>query len=172
MEGAIGSKFRNNGQTCVCANRIYVQAGVYDEFAARLVDAIRTMKVGDGFEDGVTFGPLIEQKAVEKVRARLPALGPGSALTRTLQLTAIGPTHWSGHCAWLNVTRVVTCQRPTHSAAPVGHGMIRHASAFLPDVACCGRWRSTSRTRCQRARRCCWAAGRTARGRCSSSPRC
>ena len=71
VEGAIGSKFRNNGQTCVCANRIYVQAGVYDEFAARLVDAIRTMKVGDGFEDGVTFGPLIEQKAVEKVCASL-----------------------------------------------------------------------------------------------------
>ena len=97
MEGAIGSKFRNNGQTCVCANHIYVQAGVYDEFAARLVDAIRTMKVGDGFEDGVTFGPLIEQKAVEKVRARLQTLGPGSALTRTLQLraTAIGLKHWS-----------------------------------------------------------------------------
>ena len=71
VEGAIGSKFRNNGQTCVCANRIYVQAAVYDEFAARLVDAIRTMKVGDGFEDGVTFGPLIEQKAVEKVCASL-----------------------------------------------------------------------------------------------------
>jgi len=64
-------KFRNNGQTCVCANRIYVQAGVYDAFAAKLKEAVAKMKVGDGLEDGVQFGPLINNKAVEKVEAHL-----------------------------------------------------------------------------------------------------
>ena len=67
VEGAIVCKFRNNGQTCVCANRIYVQDGVYDEFAEKLTSRIATMKVGDGFEDSVAFGPLINMPAVEKV---------------------------------------------------------------------------------------------------------
>jgi succinate-semialdehyde dehydrogenase/glutarate-semialdehyde dehydrogenase len=67
VEGAMISKYRNNGQTCVCANRIYVQAGVYDAFAAKLVAAVGKMKIGDGFEDGVTTGPLISEDAVEKV---------------------------------------------------------------------------------------------------------
>jgi succinate-semialdehyde dehydrogenase/glutarate-semialdehyde dehydrogenase len=67
VEGAMTSKYRNNGQTCVCANRIYVQAGVYDAFAKKLVEAVKTITVGDGFEEGVTTGPLINQAAVEKV---------------------------------------------------------------------------------------------------------
>ncbi|MAM23796.1 MAG: succinate-semialdehyde dehydrogenase (NADP(+)), partial [Rhodobacteraceae bacterium] len=58
VEGAILCKFRNNGQTCVCANRIYVQAGVYDAFAEKLKARVEKMKVGDGFEDGVDLGPL------------------------------------------------------------------------------------------------------------------
>ena len=62
--GAIACKFRNNGQTCVCANRIYVQAGVYDAFAQKLVVAVNAMKVGDGFDDGVSAGPLIDEAAV------------------------------------------------------------------------------------------------------------
>ena len=61
VEGAIICKFRNNGQTCVCANRIYVQAGVYDAFAEKLIAKIKTMKVGNGLEDGVAFGPMIDQ---------------------------------------------------------------------------------------------------------------
>ncbi len=68
VEGAMISKYRNNGQTCVCANRLYVQAGVYDAFAEKLVAAVRAMKVGDGFEEGVVAGPLIDASAVEKVK--------------------------------------------------------------------------------------------------------
>jgi len=71
VDGAMASKFRNNGQTCVCANRIYVQAGVYDEFAKKLAVAVSNMKVGDGFEDGVTAGPLIDEKALSKVKEHI-----------------------------------------------------------------------------------------------------
>ena len=67
VEGAMISKYRNAGQTCVCANRIYVQAGVYDEFAEKLAAKVRELKVGDGFEDGVTTGPLIDQQGLSKV---------------------------------------------------------------------------------------------------------
>ena len=68
VEGAIICKFRNNGQTCVCANRIYVQSGVYDAFAEKFAARIKAMKVGNGMEDGVAFGPLIEPQAVDKVK--------------------------------------------------------------------------------------------------------
>ena len=71
VEGAMICKFRNAGQTCVCANRIYVQAGVYDAFAAKLKVAVEKLHVGDGLEDGVTTGPLITEKAVEKVQDHL-----------------------------------------------------------------------------------------------------
>ncbi|MEO1578731.1 MAG: NAD-dependent succinate-semialdehyde dehydrogenase [Pseudomonadota bacterium] len=70
VEGAIACKFRNNGQTCVCANRIYVQDGVYDAFAKRLTERMAQMKVGDGF-DGADLGPLIEPAAVDKVESHL-----------------------------------------------------------------------------------------------------
>ena len=69
VEGAMVSKFRNAGQTCVCANRIYVQAGIHDAFVARLVERTREMKVGDGREAGVEQGPMIDMDAVEKVEA-------------------------------------------------------------------------------------------------------
>ncbi|WP_294768031.1 NAD-dependent succinate-semialdehyde dehydrogenase [uncultured Rhodoferax sp.] len=68
VEGAIASKYRNAGQTCVCANRFYVQAGVYDQFVAKFAARVKAMKVGNGFEDGVLQGPLIEDAAVEKVK--------------------------------------------------------------------------------------------------------
>ncbi len=71
VTGAIACKFRNNGQTCVCANRIYVQAGVYDAFAAKFKTAVEALQVGDGFSDGTTLGPLIEPKAVDKVQNHL-----------------------------------------------------------------------------------------------------
>jgi len=71
VEGAMISKYRNNGQTCVCANRIYVQDGVYDAFAEKLGAAVGKMRVGDGFEDGVTVGPLISESAVEKVEEHI-----------------------------------------------------------------------------------------------------
>ncbi|WP_096699143.1 NAD-dependent succinate-semialdehyde dehydrogenase [Polaromonas sp. AER18D-145] len=67
VEGAMASKYRNAGQTCVCANRIYVQDSVYDEFVEKFAAKVRAVKVGNGFEDGVSQGPLIEDAAVEKV---------------------------------------------------------------------------------------------------------
>jgi succinate-semialdehyde dehydrogenase/glutarate-semialdehyde dehydrogenase len=67
VEGAIASKFRNMGQTCVCANRIYAQEGIYDAFVAKLTTAVSRLKVGDGTEAGVTQGPLINEAAVTKV---------------------------------------------------------------------------------------------------------
>ena len=71
VAGAIMCKFRNNGQTCVCANRIYVQAGVYDAFAEKLAAALSQMKIGDGLEDGVALGPLINQDAITKVQEHI-----------------------------------------------------------------------------------------------------
>ncbi|CAN7641026.1 NAD-dependent succinate-semialdehyde dehydrogenase [Bosea sp. LjRoot90] len=71
VAGAIASKFRNAGQTCVCANRILVQDGIHDAFADRLAKAVAAMRVGDGRQDGVTIGPLINAAAVEKVQAHL-----------------------------------------------------------------------------------------------------
>ena len=71
VQGAMVCKFRNAGQTCVCANRIYVQDSVYDEFAKKLTAEVAKLKVGDGTEDGVTQGPLINQAAVEKVSTLL-----------------------------------------------------------------------------------------------------
>lgn len=66
VEGAIGAKFRNAGQTCVCANRFYIHKDIYQQFSERFVAAVKKLKVGNGFEEGVTIGPLINRKAVEK----------------------------------------------------------------------------------------------------------
>ena len=71
VAGAMASKFRNNGQTCVCANRIYVQAGVYDAFAAKLGAAVAKLSVGDGLLDGVDTGPLVNMAAVAKVEEHI-----------------------------------------------------------------------------------------------------
>ena len=68
VEGAMASKYRNAGQTCVCANRIYVQDGVYDRFVEKFAAKVNALKVGNGFEDGVAQGPLIEDAAVQKVQ--------------------------------------------------------------------------------------------------------
>jgi succinate-semialdehyde dehydrogenase/glutarate-semialdehyde dehydrogenase len=93
VEGAMIAKFRNNGQTCVCANRIYVQAGIYDAFAEKLAVALGNLKLGDGFGEGVTTGPLINTAAVAKVEdhiadavskgAEIAAGGTRSNLGRT-----------------------------------------------------------------------------------------
>ncbi|YCI06465.1 NAD-dependent succinate-semialdehyde dehydrogenase (plasmid) [Ensifer sp. D2-11] len=71
VEGAMIAKYRNNGQTCVCANRLFVQAGIYDDFAERLAAKVRKMKVGNGFEPGVDTGPLISEKALAKVQEHI-----------------------------------------------------------------------------------------------------
>ena len=81
VQGAILSKFRNNGQTCVCANRIYVQRGVYDAFAHKLKTAVEKLAIGDGLTPGTDLGPLIEPKAVDKVREHLAdALARGATV--------------------------------------------------------------------------------------------
>jgi len=79
VAGAMASKYRNAGQTCVCANRIYVQDKVYDSFAQKLAAEVKKMKVGAGTEDGVTTGPLINKAAIEKVEEHVTdALGKGA----------------------------------------------------------------------------------------------
>jgi succinate-semialdehyde dehydrogenase/glutarate-semialdehyde dehydrogenase len=71
VEGAIASKFRNTGQTCVCANRILVQAGIYERFAERLAEVVQALPVGPGTEEGVRLGPLIDAEALAKVEAHI-----------------------------------------------------------------------------------------------------
>ncbi|AZG97317.1 NAD-dependent succinate-semialdehyde dehydrogenase [Proteus mirabilis] len=71
VEGAMGAKFRNAGQTCVCANRFYIHKDVYQQFSERFVAAVKKLKVGNGFTEGVTIGPLINHKAVEKSQSLL-----------------------------------------------------------------------------------------------------
>ena len=93
VEGAIISKYRNAGQTCVCANRLYVQAGVYDAFAQKLVAAVRKLKVGNGFEAGVLQGPLIDEAAVEKVEEHIQdAVAHGARVLLGGKRHALGQT--------------------------------------------------------------------------------
>lgn len=91
VEGAIACKFRNNGQTCVCANRIYVQDGVYDAFAEKLAAKLGTMKVGDGL-DGADLGPLIDENAVKKVKEHIEdATSKGALVFYGGNATDLGP---------------------------------------------------------------------------------
>jgi succinate-semialdehyde dehydrogenase / glutarate-semialdehyde dehydrogenase len=91
VEGAMISKYRNNGQTCVCANRLYVQAGVYDAFAAKLGTAVAKMKIGDGFGDGVTTGPLIDANAMVKVNEHI-----ADAVSKGAKIVTGGKPHSNG----------------------------------------------------------------------------
>jgi succinate-semialdehyde dehydrogenase / glutarate-semialdehyde dehydrogenase len=92
VEGAIASKYRNAGQTCVCANRLYVQDGVYDAFAQKLVAAVEKLKVGNGVEAGVTQGPMIDVKAVEKVEQHI-----ADATAKGGRILTGGKRHALGH---------------------------------------------------------------------------
>jgi succinate-semialdehyde dehydrogenase/glutarate-semialdehyde dehydrogenase len=83
VDGAIVSKFRNNGQTCVCTNRFYVQDGVYDEFVEKLAKRVGAMKLGYGMDEGVVLGPLIDEAAVEKVEEHLENALAGGAKVLT-----------------------------------------------------------------------------------------
>ena len=81
VEGALASKFRNAGQTCVCANRLYIQDGVYDRFAEKLQQAVSKLQIGDGLQPNVTIGPLIDEKAIAKVQEHIAdALGKGARI--------------------------------------------------------------------------------------------
>ena len=93
VEGAIICKFRNSGQTCVCANRIFAQEGVYDAFAAKLATAVEKLKTGDGMQPGVTQGPLINEAALEKVKAHVAdAVQKGAKITLGGKPHALGRT--------------------------------------------------------------------------------
>ena len=95
VEGAMASKYRNAGQTCVCANRLYVQEGVYDAFVEKLKAAVSKLKVGNGLEAGVTTGPLIDDKAVAKVREHIDdALGKGAEVVLGGQPHALGGSYF------------------------------------------------------------------------------
>ena len=91
VEGAMASKYRNTGQTCVCANRIFVQDGVYDAFARKLADKVKQMKVGNGLEEGVVQGPLIDLKAVAKVEEHI-----SDAVSKGARIVTGGKRHEKG----------------------------------------------------------------------------
>jgi succinate-semialdehyde dehydrogenase / glutarate-semialdehyde dehydrogenase len=95
VDGAIVSKYRNGGQTCVCANRLFVQEGVYDEFATRLAEATAKLRVGSGLESGVEIGPLINLAAVEKVeRLVSDAIGAGGTAITGGSRHALGGSYF------------------------------------------------------------------------------
>ncbi|MBG8580807.1 NAD-dependent succinate-semialdehyde dehydrogenase [Neisseria meningitidis] len=91
VEGALASKFRNSGQTCVCTNRVYAQSGIYDAFCRKLSEKAAALKLGNGLEDGVNQGPLIEEKAVEKVEQHIAdALSKGAVCLTGGKRSALG----------------------------------------------------------------------------------
>ncbi|MXS18619.1 NADP-dependent succinate-semialdehyde dehydrogenase [Pseudomonas oryzihabitans] len=91
VEGAIASKYRNAGQTCVCVNRLYIQDGVYDAFAEKFKAAVAKLKVGNGLEEGVTIGPLIDAKAAAKVKEHID-----DAVSQGAKVIAGGKAHANG----------------------------------------------------------------------------
>ncbi len=91
VEGAMASKYRNSGQTCVCANRMFIQEGVYDQFAKKLGEKVAAMKVGNGLEAGVMQGPLIDMKGVEKVEEHI-----ADALAKGARIVTGGKRHEKG----------------------------------------------------------------------------
>jgi succinate-semialdehyde dehydrogenase/glutarate-semialdehyde dehydrogenase len=93
VQGAIASKYRNTGQTCVCANRLLVQSGVYDAFVAKLADAVRQLRVGDGLQGPTEQGPLIDAKAVAKVEEHIAdAVAKGGKIALGGKRHALGGT--------------------------------------------------------------------------------
>jgi succinate-semialdehyde dehydrogenase / glutarate-semialdehyde dehydrogenase len=92
VQGAVASKYRNSGQTCVCTNRFYVHERVYDAFARKLADAVSALKVGRGTDDGVTLGPLINEAAVQKVESHID-----DALSKGASVMTGGKRHALGH---------------------------------------------------------------------------
>jgi succinate-semialdehyde dehydrogenase/glutarate-semialdehyde dehydrogenase len=126
VDGAIVCKYRNAGQTCVCANRIYVQAGIYDAFVERLQARVAAMRIGNGLDDGVTMGPLIDDRAIAKAQAHVD-----DAVARGAQLLAGGvPIEAAGTFFAPTLLRDVPadallCREETF--APVA-GLVRFAS--------------------------------------------
>jgi succinate-semialdehyde dehydrogenase/glutarate-semialdehyde dehydrogenase len=120
VEGAVAAKFRNSGQTCICANRIYVQDGIYDEFARRLSERVAALKVGNGFVAGVQQGPLINAAVVEKVEAHV-----ADAQAKGGRILAGGRRHALGG----------TFFEPTVIADATAGMLIAHEETFGPVAA-------------------------------------
>ena len=96
VSGAMISKYRNAGQTCVCANRIYVQDGIYDEFSKKLATATKAMRVGNGFDDNVTTGPLIDSQALDKVEEHIQdAVSKGASILSGGKRSELGGTFFN-----------------------------------------------------------------------------
>ncbi|GAB7549187.1 NAD-dependent succinate-semialdehyde dehydrogenase [Cupriavidus sp. 8B] len=96
VEGAIAAKYRNGGQTCVCANRFYIQNGIYDAFATKFAERASQLRVGNGLEDGVVIGPLIEDAAVEKVTSLVDdAMSKGGRLLTGGRKHQLGGTYFA-----------------------------------------------------------------------------
>jgi succinate-semialdehyde dehydrogenase / glutarate-semialdehyde dehydrogenase len=112
VEGAVISKYRNAGQTCICTNRFYVQDTIYDAFVAKLTEKTKALKTGNGFEAGINTGPLIEQQAIEKVESHVKdALAKGATLTtggKSLGGLFYEPTVLSGATADMLIAREET----------------------------------------------------------------
>lgn len=115
--GAMQSKYRNMGQTCVCANRMYVQNGVYEDFSARLSQAVSALRVGNGLEDGVTQGPLIDMAAVEKAEEHI-----ADAVAKGARIVAGGKRHEMGGSYF----------QPTILAEATSDMKISHEETFGP----------------------------------------
>ncbi len=122
VEGAMISKFRNAGQTCVCANRLFVQDGVFDAFAAKLAEKVSALKVGDGTADGVTQGPLIDAAAIEKVENHIQ-----DAVSKGAKLIQGGKRHMI-----LNQTGGSTFFEPTVLAGVTTDALIFKEETFGP----------------------------------------
>ncbi|MBA3902845.1 MAG: succinate-semialdehyde dehydrogenase I [Rhodocyclaceae bacterium] len=111
VEGALASKYRNTGQTCVCANRLLVQDGIYDAFAAKLAEKVKRMKVGGGLEEGVMQGPLIDAQALAKVEEHVAdALAKGARVLTGGRRHALGGTFYEPTVI-ANVTPEMKCAR-------------------------------------------------------------
>ncbi|MCM2451192.1 NADP-dependent succinate-semialdehyde dehydrogenase [Agrobacterium vitis] len=107
VEGALIAKFRNNGQTCVCANRLYVQDGVYDAFAEKLGKAVAKLKTGNGFDEGVILGPLIDEAALKKVGEHVAdAVSKGASILQGGKPHALGGTFYEA-TVLTNVTQAM-----------------------------------------------------------------
>ena len=128
VRGAMASKFRNTGQTCVCVNRFYIQDGVYDAFVARLTEAVRAMRVGNALEGETEQGPLINEAALAKVEQHV-----GDALEKGARLLCGGRRHALGG----------TFYEPTVLAEANPQMLIAHEETFGP-VAACFRFRDES----------------------------
>ena len=114
VHGAMASKFRNTGQTCVCANRLYVQAGVYEEFSKRLVKAVAAMRVGDGLAGATEQGPLIDANALAKVEEHIgDALAKGAKVAHGGKRHALGGTFYEPTVLTGVTTRMMVAKEET-----------------------------------------------------------